>query len=65
VRFHDLRHGFATRLLEHAVHPKVVADLLGHCSAAFTLDVYSHVTPSLGEHAAAVIEAAIGDVAGS
>jgi integrase len=60
VRFHDLRHGYATRLLERAVHPKVVADLLGHSSAAFTMDTYAHVTPSLGEHAAAVIEAALG-----
>ena len=62
VRFHDLRHGYATRLLERGVHPKVVADLLGHSSAAFTMDTYAHVSPSLGEHAAAVIEAALGEV---
>jgi Phage integrase family len=43
VRLHDLRHAYATRLLEAGVHPKVVADLLGHASSSFTMDTYSHV----------------------
>ena len=47
VRFHDLRHTFASLMLLGGVHPKVVSEMLGHSSVAFTLDVYSHVTPTL------------------
>ena len=43
VRFHDLRHTHATWLLEKGVHPKVVAERLGHSSIRITLDTYSHV----------------------
>ena len=45
VRFHDLRHGWATMALEAGEHPKVVAEQLGHASVRVTLDTYSHVTP--------------------
>ena len=44
IRFHDLRHGLATYLLETDTHPKKVAELLGHSSTRTTLDIYSHVT---------------------
>jgi integrase len=50
----------ATRLLEAGVHPKVVSEALGHSSVAFTLDVYSHVIPSMGEQVGVAMEAAIG-----
>jgi len=43
VRFHDLRHTFATLMLLAGVHTKIVSEMLGHSSVAFTLDVYSHV----------------------
>lgn len=52
IRFHDLRHGTATRLLVQGVHPKVVQDRLGHSSITVTLDTYSHAIPSLGRKAA-------------
>jgi integrase len=42
------------------VHPKVVSEALGHSSVAFTLDVYSHVIPSMGEQVAVAMEAALG-----
>jgi integrase len=45
IRFHDLRHGWATLALEAGEHPKVVAEQLGHASVRVTLDTYSHVTP--------------------
>ncbi|HTE70356.1 MAG TPA: tyrosine-type recombinase/integrase [Actinomycetes bacterium] len=45
IRFHDLRHGWATMALEAGEHPKVVAEQLGHASVRVTLDTYSHVTP--------------------
>jgi integrase len=59
VRLHDLRHAFATQLLAANVHPKVVSDALGHASTAFTMDVYSHILPSMGEQVADAMEAAL------
>jgi len=53
IRFHDLRHTFATMLLEAGEHPKVVSEMLGHSSITITLDIYSHVLPSMKEKAAA------------
>ncbi len=54
VRFHDLRHGFATFLLSQNVHPKIVSSLLGHSRITITLDTYSHVIPALGLEAQAI-----------
>jgi integrase len=59
VRFHDLRHAYATSLLRGGVHPKVVSEALGHASTVFTMDVYSHVVPSMQEQAAETIGAAL------
>jgi integrase len=52
IRLHDLRHTHATQLLKQGVHPKVVAERLGHSSITITLDTYSHVVPGLQEDAA-------------
>lgn len=52
LRFHDLRHTHASLLLEQGVHPKIVSERLGHSTVGITLDVYSHVTPSLQAEAA-------------
>jgi integrase len=60
IRFHDLRHSHATLLLAHGVHPKVVSERLGHSTIGLTLDTYSHVLPGLQEHAAAILEEALG-----
>jgi integrase len=54
IRFHDMRHTAATLLLKRGVHPKMVADLLGHTSVTVTLNAYSHVTA--GMHAQAAFE---------
>ncbi len=51
VRFHDLRHAHATLMLLAGVHPKVVSERLGHASVGITLDLYSHVLPSMQEEA--------------
>jgi integrase len=56
VRFHDLRHAHATLLLLSRVHPKVVSERLGHASVGITLDLYSHVLPSMQSEAAAAID---------
>ena len=44
IRFHDLRHTFATLALQNGVDVKTVSSMLGHYSAGFTLDTYAHVT---------------------
>ncbi|MFX1476418.1 MAG: tyrosine-type recombinase/integrase [Promethearchaeota archaeon] len=56
VRLHDLRHAHATILLKEGVHPKVVQERLGHSSVSTTLDIYSHVVPSLQQAAARKID---------
>jgi integrase len=56
IRFHDLRHTAATILLSSGVHPKMVQEMLGHATIALTLDVYSHVTPTMHDEAAATME---------
>lgn len=52
IRFHDLRHTWATLALEAGVPAKVVADRLGHAGIAITLDTYTHHVDSLDRDAA-------------
>jgi integrase len=55
VRFHDLRHSAATDWLKNGMHPKVASERLGHASVGITLDLYSHVTPTMQREAVAEI----------
>jgi len=52
VRFHDMRHTFATLALQNGVDIKTVSGMLGHFSAGFTLDTYAHVTTAAQKEAA-------------
>lgn len=52
IRFHDLRHTFATLALQNGVDIKTVSGMLGHFSAGFTLDTYAHVTTAAQKEAA-------------
>jgi len=52
IGLHGLRHSYATLLLEAGVHPKIVQERLGHSSITVTMDIYSHVIPSLQGEAA-------------
>ena len=52
VRFHDLRHTFATLALQNGVDVKTLSGLLGHYSAGFTLDTYGHITGAMKKDAA-------------
>ena len=61
IRFHDLRHTFATLLLEEGVNIRVVSELLGHGSVAITLKTYGHVTPRMSDHAQQTIASWIVD----
>lgn len=60
IRFHDLRHSSATMLLGMKVHPKIVQEILGHSQIAITLDIYSHVLPTMQEEVANKINEALG-----
>jgi integrase len=51
IRFHDLRHSAATLLLGMDIHPKVVQELLGHNQISMTMDIYSHVLPTMQKDA--------------
>lgn len=52
VRFHDLRHTFATLALQNGVDIKTLSGMLGHYSFGFTLDTYTHVTDKMQQEAA-------------
>lgn len=54
--FHQLRHTHATVLLAHGVHPKIVQERLGHSSIMVTLDIYSHISPTIQKAATNVYE---------
>jgi integrase len=56
IRLYDLRHTCATLLLSAGENPKVVSERLGHASVAMTLDVYSHVLPTMQQAAADRLE---------
>lgn len=60
VRFHDLRHTFATLSLEYGMDVKTLSSVLGHRSVSVTLDTYSHVTSEMQEQAAGIIDRTIG-----
>ncbi len=55
IRFHDLRHTFATHAMQGGVDAKTLASILGHTDASFTLDTYTHVTGDMQKSASAVV----------
>ena len=59
VRFHDLRHTFATLALQNGVDVKTVSGMLGHYSAGFTLDIYAHVTTTAQKQAANTMDSVL------
>lgn len=61
IRLHDLRHGWATMALEAGVHPKIVSEQLGHATTGITLDIYSHVAPSMSADAVERVASALFD----
>ena len=62
VRFHDLRHSYAVASLRSGDDAKTVQENLGHATAAFTLDVYGHVTEQMKTESANRMEAFIQSV---
>jgi integrase len=56
MRFHDLRHTFASLMLMRGAKPKVISEALGHASVAFTMDTYSHIIEGMQEDAMALLD---------
>ena len=65
ARFHDLRHSYAVAAIRSGDDIKTVQETLGHATAAFTLDIYAHVTAQMREASAARIDAYIKSVSGT
>lgn len=59
IRFHDLRHTFATNALAHGMDVKTLSTILGHVSSATTLNTYSHITDEMRQRAAVKIDQGI------
>lgn len=59
IRLQDLRHTWATLALQAGIHPKIVSERLGHANISITLDIYSHVAPSMRAEAANTVAAYI------
>jgi len=55
IRFHDLRHTFATHAIRHGIDPKTLSRILGHENASFTLDTYTHMTSDMSKQGAVVV----------
>ena len=55
IRFHDLRHTFATHALTSGVDAKTLSAILGYTNASFTLDTYTHMTTDMHQKAATVV----------
>ena len=56
IRFHDLRHTFATMSLENGMDIKTLSATLGHISSETTIDIYSHITDTMRQQAAVKID---------
>ena len=55
IRFHDLRHTFATHALTSGVDAKTLSGILGHTKTSFTLDTYTHVTGDMHRKASGIV----------
>ena len=64
IRFHDLRHTFATHAIASGVDAKTLSGILGHTNASFTLDTYTHVTPDMQKAASGIVGGFMEDLLG-
>ena len=62
IRFHDLRHTFATHALTGGVDAKTLSKILGHTNASFTLDTYTHVTTDMQKRASKIVGGFLDDL---
>ena len=64
IRFHDLRHTFATHAIAGGVDAKTLSGILGHTNASFTLDTYTHVTTDMQKIATKIVGNFMDDIIG-
>ena len=64
IRFHNLRHTFATHALASGVDAKTLSGILGHTDASFTLNTYTHVTTDMQRQASAIVGNFMEDIFG-
>ena len=64
IRFHDLRHTFATHALTSGVDAKTLSGILGHTKASFTVDIYTHTTNNMHRKAAEIVGGFLTDYLG-
>ena len=64
LRFHDLRHTFATHALANGVDAKTLSGILGHTKASFTVDTYTHSTTDMHKKAAEIVGGFLTDYLG-
>ena len=57
IRFHDLRHTFATLQLANNQPLKIVSEMMGHTRVGITQDLYTHVSASMQREAAHALDA--------
>lgn len=60
LRFHDLRHTFATNALAGGMDIKTLSTIIGHISSETTLNIYTHITDNMQRSAAGKIERGFG-----
>ncbi len=65
IRFHDLRHTFATTALANGMDVKTLSAIIGHISSETTLNIYTHITDNMQRNAANKIEQGFGRNEGS
>jgi hypothetical protein len=59
IRFHDLRHTYASLLIAQGAHPKLISEQLGHASVQITLDRYGHLMDQSYGDASDALEASL------
>jgi integrase len=65
IRFHDLRHTYASLLIEQGENIKYIQTQLGHSSPSVTLNIYAHLMQFINREAANRLENAIFETDGS
>ncbi len=65
IRFHDLRHTYASLLIEQGENPKYIQTQLGHSSPTVTLNIYSHLMNPTNQTAACKLEGTLFQTTGS
>jgi integrase len=59
IRFHDLRHTFASLLLQQGESPQYVKEQMGHHSIQVTVDIYGHLIPGSNKQAVDRLDSAL------